>query len=230
LSHVAVGTREGVSAFAAKFALLSVATIIAFFALPFHNNYHLPPLTLPLPPTLTVTMAKPVEDASALLQPSVVEQELAMTPKQLLDRWKPFIAEASKKFGIPKSWIRAVVSRESGGRTVEEDGTPITSDAGAVGVMQVMPQTYDEMRAQYDLGADATDPHDNIIAGTAYLRWLYKRYGFPDMFAAYNDGPGNFDKYRSGVRSLPAETTAYLAGMKQNLDAPKRSKNRSRSA
>lgn len=229
MSHVAVDTREGVSAFAAKFTFLSALTIVAFFALPFHANYHLPPLALPSP-TLTVVVEKPVMVAPASALPSVFEQELAMTPKQLLDRWKPFIAEASKKFGIPRSWIRAVVSRESGGRTVEEDGSPITSDAGAVGVMQVMPQTYDEMRAQYDLGSNATDPHDNIIAGSAYLRWLYKRYGFPDMFAAYNDGPGNFDKYRSGARSLPAETTAYLASMKQNLGAPKRSKNRSRSA
>ena len=113
---------------------------------------------------------------------------------------------------------------------MEAQNTPITSDAGAVGVMQVMPQTYEEMRAQYDLGDDPADPHDNSIAGSAYLRWLYKRYGFPDMFAAYNDGPGNFDKYRSGGRSLPPETKAYLASMKENLDAPKRSKNRSRSA
>jgi soluble lytic murein transglycosylase-like protein len=113
---------------------------------------------------------------------------------------------------------------------MEGEQTPIASDAGAVGVMQVMPETYDEIRAQYDLGADAADPHDNIIAGSAYLAWLYRRYGFPDMFAAYNDGPGNFDKYRSAGRSLPAETVAYLASMTENLDPPRRARIRSRSA
>ncbi|HEY8949638.1 MAG TPA: lytic transglycosylase domain-containing protein [Rhizomicrobium sp.] len=225
MSYVVVRARESAAAFASKFALLIAATIVAFFALPFHHSYQLPPL-----PTWSATLEKPVKNVSAALRPSVFEQELSMTPKELINRWNPFIEEASKKFDLPKSWIRAVVNRESGGRTVEEDGQPITSDAGAIGVMQVMPQTYDEMRAQYALGDNAADPHDNIIAGAAYLRWLYKRYGFPDMFAAYNDGPGNFDKYRSGERSLPAETTAYLASMKQNLDTPRRSKNRSRSA
>lgn len=225
MSYVAVRIREGASAIAAKFALLSGLTVLAFFALPFHNAHRLPPLQ-----NFTVTIEKPVEKAPASPRPSVFEQELAMTPKQRLDRWKPFIAEASKQFGIPQSWIRAVVSRESGGRTMEGEETPIASDAGAVGVMQVMPGTYEEMRAQHDLGADPSDPHDNIIAGSAYLSWLYKRYGFPNMFAAYNDGPGNFDKYRGGGRSLPAETVAYLASMTENLDPPRRAGIHSRSA
>jgi len=225
LSYVAVRVREGASDFISKFALLSAATIVAFFALPFHHSYHLPPLQ-----NFTAPLQRAAQEAPAVSPPSVFEQEAAMTSKQLLDRWKPFIAEASKKFGIPRSWIRAVVSRESGGRTLKGEGAPIVSGAGAVGVMQVMPETYEEMRALYDLGSDAADPHDNIIAGSAYLAWLYKRYGFPDMFAAYNDGPGNFDKYRDGGRSLPAETIAYLASVKENLDAPKRAKNRSRSA
>ena len=95
--------------------------------------------------------------------------------------------------------------------------------------MQVMPDTYAEMRAQLHLGADPSDPHDNIIAGAAYLAWLHRRYGFPDMFAAYNFGPGNFDKFRSGGLSLPAETVAYLASMKEKLDSGRR-KYRSRSA
>jgi soluble lytic murein transglycosylase-like protein len=226
LSYVAVRIREGAPALAAKFASPGLATVVAlFFALPFHANYHVPPSQM-----LPVTIEKPVVKAPVPIQPSVFRQEAAMTSRQLLDRWKPFITEASKKFGIPKSWIRAVVSRESGGRTMEGERAPIVSDAGAVGVMQVMPQTYDEMRAQYDLGSDAADPHDNIIAGSAYLAWLYRRYGFPDMFAAYNDGPGNFDKYRDGGRSLPAETVAYLASMTENLDPPRRARIRSRSA
>lgn len=145
--------------------------------------------------------------------PTVFEQESAMTPAVLLDRWAPFVAEASRRFSIPVSWIRAVMRRESGGRTMLDETTPMTSDVGAEGLMQVMPETYDEMRVQYGLGNDAYNPHDNIIAGTAYMRWLYKRYGFPKMFAAYNDGPGNFDKHNAGKRDLPPETVAYLAAI-----------------
>lgn len=230
MSHAAVRAREGASGIVAKFLLLSLATVVAFFALPFHNAYRLPRL-----PSVNFEISAPVatirpDEPSAPEVSKVLEQEMAMSSAELLDRWKPFIAEASRRFGIPEKWIRAVVSRESGGRTVESDGKPITSDAGAIGVMQVMPDTYDEMRAQYDLGADPADPHDNIIAGSAYLHWLYKRYGFPDMFAAYNDGPGNFDKYRDGGRSLPAETVAYLASMTAKLDPPRRARLRSRPA
>ncbi|MGN6517189.1 MAG: lytic transglycosylase domain-containing protein [Rhizomicrobium sp.] len=202
-------------------------TTAAFFALPFHNAYHLPPLRGVQfdirVPTVSIALDEPNV-------PSAFAREMAMSPKELLDRWKPFVLEASRRFHLPKSWIRAVISRESGGRTMEGENRPIKSDAGAIGVMQVMPETYDEMRTQYDLGADPADPHDNIIAGTAYLKWLYQKYGFPDMFAAYNDGPGNFDKYRAGARGLPDETKAYLASMKRNLGAPAGAKSRSRAA
>src|SRR3546814_10645940 len=57
-----------------------------------------------------------------------------------LDRWRDFIAEASRRFGVPEAWIRAVMKAESGGRTVL-DGRPITSRAGAMGPMQVMPRS-----------------------------------------------------------------------------------------
>jgi membrane-bound lytic murein transglycosylase B len=150
-------------------------------------------------------------------QPSVFETESAMSRRDLLDRWQPDVDEAAQRFNVPASWIRAVIARESGGRTLMGENLPITSDAGAAGLMQVMPETFDEMRTQYGLGQDVYDPHDNIIAGTAYLRWLYQRYGFPKMFAAYNDGPGNFDKHLAGKRGLPQETVAYLATLTSEL-------------
>ncbi len=103
-----------------------------------------------------------------------------------------FIDEASNRFSIPEVWIRAVMAAESGGQTVL-DGRPITSSAGAMGLMQVMPETYAEMRLRYGLGADPYDPHDNILAGVAYLRAMYDRYGYPGIFAAYNAGPARFD-------------------------------------
>jgi soluble lytic murein transglycosylase-like protein len=149
--------------------------------------------------------------------PSAFDEEAVMSPSQLLDRWKPYIREAAQKFHLPPSWIRAVIARESGGRTMMAQGIPIASSVGAVGIMQLMPDTYDEMRAQYGLGSDPADPHDSVIAGAAYLKWLHRKYGFPNMFAAYNDGPSNFDKYLSGDHALPPETVAYLANLSNKL-------------
>jgi soluble lytic murein transglycosylase-like protein len=127
-----------------------------------------------------------------------------------LQALQPFIDEASDRFGVPEVWIRAVISAESGGRTTE-NGQPITSPAGAIGPMQVMPQTYDELRLRYGLGPDPADPEQNILAGTAYLRELYERFGRVGMFAAYNAGPERYQAYVDGSVPLPDETTAYLA-------------------
>ena len=55
------------------------------------------------------------------------------------------------------------------------NGRPITSSAGAMGLMQVMPGTYSDLRNRYALGGDVTMPRDNILAGTAYLRQMYER-------------------------------------------------------
>lgn len=127
-------------------------------------------------------------------------------------RWNPQIAEASTRFGIPQSWIRRVMRAESGGRT-SVNGSPITSRAGAMGLMQLMPGTWAELRAKHGLGPDPHHPRDNILAGTAYLRAMYDRFGYPGMFAAYNAGPRRFAEHLVTGRPLPAETVAYSAAM-----------------
>ena len=80
-----------------------------------------------------------------------------------------------------------------------------------MGLMQVMPRTYSDLRKQLGLGADPYAPADNITAGAAYLQQMYRRYGYPGMFAAYNAGPGRFDDYLLRQRPLPSETLAYVA-------------------
>jgi soluble lytic murein transglycosylase-like protein len=125
---------------------------------------------------------------------------------------QPFIDEASDRFGIPDAWILAVISAESGGRTTV-NGRPITSRAGAKGPMQVMPRTYDELRLRYGLGPDPADPEQNILAGTAYLKELYERFGHAGMFAAYNAGPKRYKAYLDGSLPLPEETRAYLSAL-----------------
>ena len=128
---------------------------------------------------------------------------------QSLDRWSGHIAEASTRFGVPEDWIRRVIRAESGGRTML-NGRPATSRAGAMGLMQLMPGTWSEIRSAYRLGFDPHDPRDNILAGTAYLRAMYDRFGYPGLFAAYNAGPGRYSAYLAGRSRLPGETVAYL--------------------
>jgi membrane-bound lytic murein transglycosylase B len=85
------------------------------------------------------------------------------------------------------------------------------SPAGAMGLMQVMPQTYAELRARYGLGADPFQPRDNILAGAAYLRELYDRFGAGGFLAAYNAGPARYQQHLIDGRPLPSETRAYVA-------------------
>jgi soluble lytic murein transglycosylase-like protein len=127
-----------------------------------------------------------------------------------VDRWADHIAEASARFGIPEPWIRRVMQAESGGRTTLA-ARPIVSHAGAQGLMQVMPDTWRDLRAAHGLGPNPHDPRDNILAGTAYLRAMYDRFGYPGLFAAYNAGPARYAEHLSRGRRLPSETVAYVA-------------------
>ncbi|HEV7290449.1 lytic transglycosylase domain-containing protein [Sphingomonas sp.] len=139
---------------------------------------------------------------------------VAVAPAQARDvaRWQPYIAEASARFGVPAEWIERVMRAESGGRT-RLGGRPIRSVKGAIGLMQLMPGTWGEVRATLGLGADPDDPRDNILAGTFYLRAMYDQFGYPGCFAAYNAGPARYRAWLAGKRSLPGETVAYLAAV-----------------
>ena len=124
------------------------------------------------------------------------------------DPYAGFVTEASQRFGIPEHWIRAVLRAESAG------DVRAISAAGAMGLMQVMPDTWASLRVRHGLGRDPYDPRDNIMAGAAYLRAMWDRYGnVAAMLAAYNAGPGRYDEYRATGRTLPAETRAYLAAL-----------------
>jgi hypothetical protein len=123
----------------------------------------------------------------------------------LADRFADFVTEASQRFGIPASWIRAVMHVESLGNA------RATSPKGAMGLMQIMPQTWAGLRLRYGLGADPYEVHDNILAGAAYLRELHDRYGAPGFLAAYNAGPARYEDHLATGRPLPAETRSYVA-------------------
>lgn len=129
--------------------------------------------------------------------------------QQVIDaRLASHIAEASTRFGIPEDWIRAVIAAESAHEI------SAVSSAGAMGLMQVMPATWTQLRARYAFADDPFDPRENILAGTAYLREMLDRYGnVGAMLAAYNAGPARYDEYLATGRSLPAETRDYVAAL-----------------
>ncbi|MGV7121210.1 lytic transglycosylase domain-containing protein [Sphingopyxis sp. 550A] len=136
-----------------------------------------------------------------------------------VEAWRPYIEEASTRFGVPVDWIERVMRAESGGRTTL-DGRPITSRAGAMGLMQLMPGTWADMRARLGLGSDPHAPRDNILAGTYYLRLMYDRFGYPGLFGAYNAGPARYSAFLVGRSGLPRETRVYMAAVADRAALP----------
>lgn len=124
--------------------------------------------------------------------------------------WSAEVHEASRRFHLPEEWIAGVITAESGGRALIA-GRPITSKAGAMGLMQLMPETWAEMRDIHRLGPNPFDARDNILAGSAYLGAMYRRFGYPGLFAAYNAGPSRYARFLQDKERLPNETLLYLA-------------------
>lgn len=86
--------------------------------------------------------------------------------------------------GIPEGIFLSLVQQESGWKPGAR------SDAGAIGLAQLMPGTAAE------LGVDPNDPIQNLTGGARYLAAQYKKYGdWKTALAAYNAGPGAVDKY-----------------------------------
>ena len=142
-----------------------------------------------------------------LLRQPPMRRAVLRSVAAVADPFAAFVAEAAQRFGIPASWIRAIMHAES-----REDPRAV-SPKGAMGLMQIMPSTWANLRARHRLGANPFDPHDNILAGAAFLRELHDRYGSPGFLAAYNAGPGRYEDHLATGRPLPAETRAYVAAI-----------------
>lgn len=139
--------------------------------------------------------------ADQLSAPALLQHDASVDP----------IAEAAARFGLPVAWIRAVFRAESDGDQRS------TSPKGAMGLMQIMPETWAELRARLALGNDPYDPHNNVLAGAAYMRELLDRYGTPGWIAAYNAGPGRYEAFLKGT-PLPPETRAYVTALAPIID------------
>jgi hypothetical protein len=143
---------------------------------------------------------------------SAADQTMSPTVAYAVTSYAAFIDEAAQRFELPSNWIRAVLRAESGG------DPRAVSPAGAMGLMQIMPATWDELRVHHGLGVDPFDPRDNILAGAAYLRQLHDRYGsIRAMLAAYNAGPARYEASLAGTL-LPPETRTYIAALAPIID------------
>lgn len=136
-----------------------------------------------------------------------------------------YVAEAAQRFDIPAHWILAVIREESAG-----EARAVSPEKGAMGLMQIMPRTWDELRARYGLGRDPFDPHDNILAGAAYLRELHDRFGSPGFLAAYNAGPTRYAEHLVTGRPLPRETRDYVAALAPLIGSSDAAERREQSA
>jgi soluble lytic murein transglycosylase-like protein len=160
-----------------------------------------------------------VKSAIALVVVAITAAPATATAADPIAQWSGLIAQASIRFGVPQRWIADVMRAESAGHALV-NGRPIRSRVGAMGLMQLMPATWTELRVAYHLGADPDDPYDNILAGAAYLRLLYDRFGYPGLFAAYNAGPGRYGLSLAEGRPLPAETRTYLSVVTGSASEP----------
>lgn len=116
----------------------------------------------------------------------------------------PILNQAENQYGIPPNLLARIAYQESHFRPDIISGAT-RSGAGAVGIMQLMPQ--------YFPGA-GSDPTADIQTAAAYLAKLYGQFGdWQVAVAAYNDGPGNVTAYLNGSKTLPLETQNYVAGV-----------------
>lgn len=121
----------------------------------------------------------------------------------------PIIAQAATAYGVDEQLIRSVIKAES--NFVANS----TSPRGAMGLMQLMPDTARELGVR-----NAYDPRENIMGGTKYLKDLLNRYGGDTRraLAAYNWGMGNVEK---NPGRLPQETRDYIARITRYYEAAK---------
>ena len=122
--------------------------------------------------------------------------------------YSDLVLKYSKEFNVPQSHIFAIIKCES-------DFDPkAQSSAGAVGLMQLMPDTFDWICGHLDIDSkksDITDPETNIRSGCYYMKWLYERFEDWDMvFAAYNAG-------HNRVKGWMNDPNIYINGKLENI-------------
>lgn len=152
-------------------------------------------------------MRVPLHRCIGVLAPLVAAASAAAGPPshQTANACAFHVPEAASRSGLSADIVLRVMIAESGGNA------HIVSPKGAMGCMQIMPATWTYLTSRYKLGTDPLDGRRNMIGGAMYLAELVARYGMAGALAAYNAGPGRYERYAAGTATLPAETVAYTA-------------------
>lgn len=126
-------------------------------------------------------------------------------------RWAPMLAQAEDLYGIPRNLLARIAYQESHFRQDIIDGTKV-SPAGALGLMQLMPQYFDTVRRPVPFtDSDTADQIDQAARQLVALFNHFQDWGL--AVAGYNDGQGNVNQYVAGNRALPQETLNYVSGI-----------------
>jgi len=136
------------------------------------------------------------------------------------DKWDEYIQSAADATGLDFHYIKSVVKQESSFRDEVGDGSVVSTNAageeiGAIGAMQIMPDTGAELGYTVE---QLSDPETNIMAGAEYLLQLSQQSNIDGdlvlMAAGFNAGPGAVEQYE-GVPPY-SETVDYVQQVAQN--------------
>ena len=121
--------------------------------------------------------------------------------------FRDVFAEYAKTYGLDEAWVLGLVRQES--RFITE----ARSEAGAAGLMQVMPRTARYVARRIGLtdyhAKSVTEVQTNVTLGTSYLRMVLDQLGHPVLAsAAYNAGPARARRWRDATR--PLEGAVYV--------------------
>jgi soluble lytic murein transglycosylase-like protein len=156
-------------------------------------------LPLPAPPPLDVFASHFLNQSSR--QPAAKSTSPPEANRTQAADTHAIIRAAARKHGVPAAFVKSIVAAES------NFNPAAVSPKGAVGLMQLMPQTA------HQFGANPRVPAQNVDAGTRYLKVLIEKYhgcrnSMTRVIAAYNAGPAMVDRYH-GVPPFP-ETRTYV--------------------
>lgn len=142
-------------------------------------------------------------------------------------KFEEAVMEACEEYDMDPAFVCAVIHTES------KFNANAASSAGAMGLMQLMPETFEYLAGKkgVDVPKDITDPQTNIDYGVFYLRYMIDTYGYTDVYtaaAAYNAGPGEVGEWLQNeeysadgetLHTIPFEETSnYIERIKDTRE------------